>query len=218
MACEHTVKLFAYDQLKVATKVKGAELRAMRNALHRALRADTPEEERSRAALCADHAAYSRARNAKRQQLQRELGGWGAVIEAELVEAGYPPIAPEDLAVPEEEFVMSYMLTQIEMELSLRTDYDSVSEATKAMTMEMQQGIREFDETEKKVLQLPATLLRAPYVCFIFGRCVYAVRLQGVVEDGSWYNKHRETLERHEGALHTTLTKVRNRMNEGYQL
>jgi hypothetical protein len=151
MACEHTVKLFAYDQLKVATKVKGAELRAMRNALHRALRADTPEEERSRAALCADHAAYNRARNAKRQQLQRELGGWGAVIEAELAEAGYPPIAPEDLAVPEEEFVMSYMLTQIEMELSLRTDYDSVSEATKAMTMEMQQGIREFDETEKKV-------------------------------------------------------------------
>ena len=42
--------------------------------------------------------------------------------------------------------------------------------------------------------------------------------VQGVAEDGSWYNKHRETLERHEMALHTTLTKVRNRMNEGYQL
>jgi hypothetical protein len=151
MACEHNVKLFAYDQLKVATKLKQVELRAMRNAVHRTLRADTKEEERSRAALCADHAAYNRSREAKRAQLQRELSGWGRVIEDELREAGFPAIEPEHLAVPEEESVMSYMLTQLEMELSLKNDYDSVAEATKSMTMEMQQGIREFDETEKRV-------------------------------------------------------------------
>jgi hypothetical protein len=132
------------------------ELRAMRNAVHRALRADTKEEERSRAALCADHTAYNRSREAKRAQLQRELSGWGGVIEDELREAGFPAIEPEHLAVPEEESVMSYMLTQLEMELSLKNDYDSVAEATKSMTMEMQQGIREFDETEKRVSQAHA--------------------------------------------------------------
>ena len=153
MACEHSVKLFAYDQLKVASKVKAVELRAMRNAIHRTLRSDTKEEERARAALCADHAAYNHSREQKRAQLQRELTGWNSAIEAELRDAGFPPIEPEHLAVPEEEFVMSYMLTQVEMELSLKTDYDSVAEATKSMTMEIQQGIREFDETEKKVSQ-----------------------------------------------------------------
>lgn len=157
MACEHTVKLFAYDQLKIATKVKAVELRALRNSLHRCLRADTLEEERARAALCADHAAYNRAREAKRQQLQRELAGWGTAVEAELRDAGFPPIEPELLAVPEEEFTMSYMLTQVEMEASLRNDYDSIAEATKAMTMELQQGIRDFDETEKKVLSAPVS-------------------------------------------------------------
>jgi hypothetical protein len=211
MACEHNVKLFAYDQLKIATKVKAVEMRAMRNALHRTLRADTHEEERSRAALCADHAAYNRARNEKRLQLQRELNGWGKVIEDELRDAGFPPIEPEHLAVPEEEAVMSYMLTQIEMELSLKVDYDSIAEATKSMTMEMQQGIKEFDETEKKVRVYGVLVVVA--CCLISPSCK-----QGVVEDGSWFNKHRETLERHELAQHTTLTKVRNRMNEGYQL
>jgi hypothetical protein len=42
--------------------------------------------------------------------------------------------------------------------------------------------------------------------------------LQSIQEDGSWFNKHRDTLERHEQALHVTLDKVRSRMNEGYNL
>lgn len=41
--------------------------------------------------------------------------------------------------------------------------------------------------------------------------------MKAVKEDGSWFNKHRETLERHEQALNMTLGKVRDRMNEGYQ-
>ena len=69
----------------------------------------------------------------------------------ELRDAGFPAIEPEHLCVPEEEFVMSYMLTQIEMELSLKNDYDSITEATKNMVMELQAGIKDFDETEKRV-------------------------------------------------------------------
>ena len=72
-------------------------------------------------------------------------------LAAELRDAGFPAIEPEHLCVPEEEFVMSYMLTQIEMELSLKNDYDSITEATKNMVMELQAGIKDFDETEKKV-------------------------------------------------------------------
>lgn len=37
------------------------------------------------------------------------------------------------------------------MELSLKNDYDSITEATKNMVMELQCGIKDFDETEKKV-------------------------------------------------------------------
>ena len=151
MACDHNAKLYTYDQLKVSTKLKQVEMRAMRNAIHRTLRADTFDEQRARAALCADHANYNATRDAKRMQLQKELRGWNRTIEDELKDAGFPPIDPEQLAVPEEEYCMSFMLTQIEMELSLKTDYDSITEATKTMAMEIQQGIREFDDTEKKV-------------------------------------------------------------------
>ena len=59
--------------------------------------------------------------------------------------------------VPEEEFVMSFLLTQTEMELSLAGDYESITEATKTMALELQQGIIGFDSNEKKV----------PFVCSI---------------------------------------------------
>ena len=151
MASDHNAKLYTYDQLKISTKLKQVEMRAIRNSLHRTLRADTFDEQKARQLLCADHFNYNASRDAKRLQLQQELRGWDRTIEDELRDAGYPPIDPVELAVPEEEYCMSYMLTQIEMELSLKTDYDSITEATKTMAMEIQQGIREFDETEKKV-------------------------------------------------------------------
>ncbi|KAJ1402640.1 hypothetical protein B484DRAFT_405361, partial [Ochromonadaceae sp. CCMP2298] len=197
MTCEHSAKLFAYDQLKVAGKVKTVELRAMRNAVHRQLRADGFEQQVSRREMLLEYEQYRHLREAKRASLTKELGGWSRTIEAELADAGFPPTLPETSAVSEEEGVMSYMLTQVEMELSLRNDYDSITEATKTIAMELQtiamelqEGIKEFDRNENGAVSL----------------------------DGSWYNKHRETLERHEQALHVTLTKVRNRMNEGYQL
>ena len=150
-SCEHEAKLFAYDQLKVAALVKKNEMRALRNALHRQLRADTFEEEHRRAQLLQEHRDYNRTRNTHRARLQCELQGWGETIEAELREMGFPPIEAEHEAVPEEEAVMSYMLTQIEMEVSLAGDYESIVEATKNMALELQTGLREFDQTEKKV-------------------------------------------------------------------
>lgn len=122
---------------------------------------------------------------------------------------GYPAIPVEKEVPPEEEYVFSFLLTQVtwrcpqvgpipdpflllqvEMEVSLAGDYDSITEATKTMALELQQGILAFDSNEKK----------------------------SIVEEGSWFNRHRETIERHEMALNATLTKVRNKVNEGYQL
>ena len=190
MACEHNAKVFTYDQLKMSSEVKKVEMRAMRNAIHHKFQSDTIAEQEARAVLCFEHDEYNRQRDMKRAELHRTLAGWDKTIEAELADAGYPPADPEYEAVPEEEYVMSYLLTQLEMELSLANDYDSILDATKSMVIELQHGIKSFDAAEKNTLQ----------------------------QDGSWYNKHRETVERHEQALHSTLTKVRDRMNEGYQL
>lgn len=151
LACEHNAKLFVYDQLKQAGQVKKNEMRALRNALHRQLRADTHEQEAARAKLLVEHRAYNMERNKRKAALHRELFGWGDTIEAELREMGYPPIDPELEAVPEEEAVMSFMLTQIEMELSLAGDYDSIQEATRSMAIELNQSIQDLDETEKSV-------------------------------------------------------------------
>jgi len=115
--------------------------------------------------------------------------GSESYIEQEAVIQGYPAIEKDDDLLTEEELTMSFILTQLEMEQSLRQDYESILEASRSMALELQVGIQEFDSTEKK----------------------------GVKEDGSWFNKHRETLERHEQALNMTLSKVRDRMNEGYQ-
>jgi len=64
---------------------------------------------------------------------------------------GYPAIPSDKEVVPEEEFVMSFLLTQVEMEVSLAGDYDSIVEATKTLAVELQQGLLAFDASEKKV-------------------------------------------------------------------
>merc|ERR1712000_249109 len=56
--------------------------------------------------------------------------------------------------------------------------------------MEMQSDIQNFDEKEK----------------------------YDTTEHGSWYNKHRDTVKRHAGALHTTLQRIRAKVVEGYRL
>lgn len=153
MACEHNAKLFAYDQLKAATTLKQAELHGFRAALHNALQEDTIEEQERRALLCAEHSEYNAARNQKRSELLQL--GWGvSELDAELSRAGYPALDPETEAVPEEEYVMSFLLTQLEMEASLSADYDSIIMATKSMTLELQKGTSDFDSAEKKVSDL----------------------------------------------------------------
>jgi hypothetical protein len=72
-------------------------------------------------------------------------------LEQELITMGYPPIETKDDMLTEEELVMSFLLTQIEMEVSLRADYESILEATKNMTLEIQTEIDVFDQKEKKV-------------------------------------------------------------------
>eukprot|EP01038_Epipyxis_sp_PR26KG_P008891 gene8891-11991_t len=190
LACEHTAKVFAYDQLKYANEIKKVEMVKLRKALRPVLKNDTLEEQEARARLREEHVALYRAREIKKQQLRKELDGWPAIIEAELVEQGFPKIEPEREMAPEEEMVMSYLLTQIEMEMSLGADYESIVEATKTMAIELQSEIKTFDDKEKG----------------------------NIHEDGSWFNKHRETITRHEAALNTTLMKVRTRVNDGYKL
>ena len=128
----------------------------MRNALHRTLRADTFDEQQARAALCIEHANYNATRDIHRQQLAAgQNGNDENTLEAALRYAGFPPIDPVHLGVPEEEYVMSYMLTQIEMEQLLKTDWDSITEATKMMAVEFQQEIKKFEDTKKKVSVKP---------------------------------------------------------------
>ena len=80
-----------------------------------------------------------------------EYGGWSDTIEAELYSLGFPAIPIEKEFPTEEEFVMSFLLTQVEMEISLAADYDSITDATKTMAIELQQGIISFDSMEKNV-------------------------------------------------------------------
>lgn len=151
MACDHNVKLFAYDQLKVTSEVKIYELKLLRKALSDELKADTIEAQQARSQRRREQHKFNKERHEKKMNLLNELGGWNEAIEAELEDLGYPRISPEEEILAEEEYVMSYMLIQIEMESSLESDYDSIIEASKSMTIDLQNGIKEFDHTEKRV-------------------------------------------------------------------
>eukprot|EP01042_Synura_sphagnicola_P005236 gene5236-6680_t len=201
-ACEHYAKLFTYDQLKATASVAKDEMVALRRALHGDLMGDTLEAQHAREEHRSQQRTYYAERMTKREELKHYYYGQGSAqpsqyltraqeqfLDEELDNQGYTAIPPSDDMLTEEELAMSFLLKQIEMEASLRQDYESVLEATKAMALDLQSGIDEFDTNEKK----------------------------SVFEDGSWFNKHRETLERHEQALHGTLSKVRDKMNEGYQ-
>lgn len=109
------------------------------------------EAEQRRARTREEQRQYLQERERRKQLLRAEYGDWSDTVEAELYSQGYPALPVEKEVVPEEEFVMSFLLTQTEMELSLAGDYDSIMEATKTMALELQQGIIGFDSTEKKV-------------------------------------------------------------------
>lgn len=126
LACEHNAKVFAYDQLKATAALRKIELSKLKVALRKELRKDSKEAEEARAVQRREMLKYYREREIKREQVRRELGGpgWWKTIEAEVVAAGFPAIDQVTEPVPEEESVMSYMLTHLEMDASLSSDYD----------------------------------------------------------------------------------------------
>lgn len=205
LAGEHAVKVFAYDQLKQVAHVKAQELGLLRRGLHRHLRSDRKEVQAQR--MQQRQIQYEQwlvYEEAKYKLLLQYNGSAGydesdisnpqfkssRFIEEELQVLGYVPLSKDEDVLTEEELVMSYLLTQLEMEESLGGDYDSVLAATQKMSKELLKTIGDFDGNEK----------------------------QGMQEDGSLFNKHREGMERHEQALHITLEKVRQRVQDGYSV
>ena len=137
-----------------------------------------------------DQLEFARHREATKKQLEIEFAnGWLHLVEQELVKLGYPPQIKEQLVKPEEEYVMSFILRQVEMEVSLREDYESIQDATVSLSREMFEGIVLFDEQEKVT----------------------------VAAGGSWFNKHRDTVARHSAALDKTLKIMKHKVEDGYK-
>lgn len=151
MECETNAKTFAYDQLKFAKEVRRVELKKLRKALRRGLRSDTLEAEESRTNLRVKEFHVWREREEQRQLLLPDYEGYEQILDDELVNRGYPVIVEAEQLAPEVDMTMSYLLTQVEMENSLATDYGSIVDATKSMAVELQAGIEAFDEKEKTV-------------------------------------------------------------------
>jgi len=194
MACEHNAKVFAYDQAQSVTEVKKKEMLELRRAHHKVLcfgaeasqfAEDAREITRKRQRKQLDD------REIKKAQLQIDLANYPDSIEAELTELGLEDIPRKDLIRNEEEMVLSFMLTQLEMESALAIDYDSISEATRKIAHDLQEDILTFDVKEK-----------------------VAIGATG----GSLFNKHRDTISRHGSALRITLNKVRTKVKDGYSV
>ena len=221
LQCEHVVKVFTYEQLKAATGTKKLELSLFRKSLSDLSMSDTYDNEYYRNLPCAQQKErYHKKERVlmherweyQQYELQRCLDE-GFSDELEQIkerfeyEATLPIFVPffkgdgipeeeggwdaeEDYEMPEEERVMSFLLTEVEMEAALADDYDSITAATKTMSLELNEGLQKFDAREKLLTE----------------------------EEGSWFNKHRDTVKRHATALHTTLQRIRTKVMEGYRL
>lgn len=194
MACEHNAKVFAYDQAQSVTEVKKREMKELRVAQHKVLfygaEGSQPAED-AREITRKKQRKQLNDREIKKAQLQIDLANFPDSIEAELKELDLEDIPRKDLMRNEEEIVMSFMLTQLEMESALAIDYDSISEATRKIAHDLQEDILTFDVKEK-----------------------VAVSATG----GSLFNKHRDTISRHGSALRITLNKVRSKVKDGYSV
>jgi len=194
MACEHNAKVFAYDQAQSVTAVKKKEMIELREAHHKVLFFGA---EASRFAEDAREITRKKQRKQlndreiKKAQLQIDLANFPDSIEAELADLGLEDIPRKNLMRNEEEMVMSFILTQLEMESALAIDYDSISEATRKIAHDLQEDILTFDVKEK-----------------------VAISATG----GSLFNKHRDTISRHGSALRITLNKVRTKVKDGYSV
>jgi len=118
-----------------------------------------------------------------------ELSDYPDQMEAELQELGLEDIDRNELMRDEPEAVLSFVLTQVEMESALAIDYDSISDATRKVASDLQEDILTWDTKEH-----------------------HAVETKG----GSLFNRHRDTVSRHGSALKVTLNKVKGKIKEGY--
>ncbi len=191
MNCEHYIKEFVFNQFKNVTDKKKVEMITLRKAVRKVLRADTVQAEKSRAKVRDRQIKDFEKREMKRRELlTKDPSLYGDKVENQLDRLGLKRLEPSQEMKPEEEVVMSYVLRQIEMEESLGNDYESIVTATKKSSIDVQNDIKRFNESEK----------------------------QSFIEEGSWFNKHRDTIERHTNALMVTLQRVRNKVAEGYRM
>ncbi len=189
--CEHFIKEFVFNQFKVVAEKKKVEMVTLRRALRKILRADTKQAEKSREKVRdRQYKDYEKRELKRRELLSKDPRAYGDQVEIQLDRLGLKRVDPEKEVKPEEEVVMSYLLRQVEMEDSLGNDYESIVTATKKSSIDVQNDIKRFNDSEK----------------------------QSVIEEGSWFNKHRDTIERHTNALMVTLQRVRNKVAEGYRV
>ena len=189
MTCEHAAKLFVYDISSNVAGVQNKEMDIIRYNFRSTFLQD-PKDVTARMRLREDQLEFARQREATKQQLEIEfMNGWLHLVEQELVKLGYPQQIKAQLVKPEEEYVMSFILRQVEMEVSLREDYESIQEATVSLSREMFEGVVLFDEQEKVTISA----------------------------GGSWFNKHRDTVARHSTALDKTLKIMKQKTADGYK-
>lgn len=166
MACEHAIKVFAYDQLKQVAHIKADDLGLLRKDLRKHLRSDRLEIQAARENLRRIQYDQWLTYETAKYKLLLEYNGSKpyddndifdtryksiTFIEEELAAAGYVKLSKEEDLLTEEELVMSYLLTQLEMEESLSNDYDSILTATQKMAQELLQSVADFDVSEKQV-------------------------------------------------------------------
>ena len=112
------------------------------------------------------------------------------MIEPELQKLGLTAISPDAMLQSEEEIVMSYMIRHVEMRVTLENDYDNLVATTENMSKKLLEGIQLYNSDEKNL----------------------------VLESGSLFKQHRETVERHANALVVTIQRVRAKLVDGFKL
>lgn len=191
MNCEHNIKLFSYDQVKKAKSMKALEAKVLETHLRIYFLNDTLFSEHERFTAYSTQQLYLNERESKLQEYTGFYqGGWEHMIEPELEKLGLTPIKSEDLLFSEEELVMSFMVRQVEMRVTLENDYDNLVTTTETMAGKLMEGIQLYNADEKNL----------------------------VIESGSLFKQHRETIQRHADALVVTIQRVRAKLNDGFKL
>ena len=152
---------------------------------------DTLFAEHERVTAYDSQQAHLRERESKLHEFSTFYqGGWEHMIEPELQKLGLTAISPDAMIQSEEEIVMSYMIRHVEMRVTLENDYDNLVATTENMSKKLLEGIQLYNSDEKNL----------------------------VLESGSLFKQHRETVERHANALVVTIQRVRAKLVDGFKL